>query len=105
MFRISFNSNNSLDALLFIAPPPAYMTGFSASKIASTALSICSKSGSTGGLYDLIFTSFGYSYSYKLSGAVVSLGISITTGPGLPDVAIWNASLTMRGISDASSTV
>ena len=34
-----------------------------------------------------------------------SLGISITTGPGLPDVAIWNASLTMRGISDASSTV
>ena len=74
------------------------MTGFSASNIASTALLICSKSGSIGGLYDLMFTSFGYLYSYRLSGAVVSFGTSITTGPGLPDVAIWNASFTMRGI-------
>ena len=33
-----------------------------------------------------------------------SLGISISTGPGLPVVAIWKASLTTWGISDAFIT-
>ena len=49
-FNNSFNSYNSSDALLFIAPPPAYMTGFFALRISEIALSICFGSGSTGGL-------------------------------------------------------
>ena len=34
----------------------------------------------------------------------MSLGMSMSTGPGRPVVAMWNASRTMRGMSAASVT-
>ena len=43
--------------------------------------------------------------SNNLSGAVVSFGISITTGPGLPEVAIKKACLITSDILSALSTV
>ena len=39
-----------------------------------------------------------------LPGSTMSLGTSISTGPGRPVVAMWNASRTTRGMSWASVT-
>ena len=39
-----------------------------------------------------------------LLGSTMSLGMSTSTGPGRPVVAMWNASLTTRGMSCASVT-
>src|SRR3989442_10948084 len=37
-------------------------------------------------------------------GSTMSFGTSTRTGPGRPVVAMWNASRTIRGMSDASVT-
>ena len=39
-----------------------------------------------------------------MAGSVVSLGTSMTTGPGRPVVAMWKAVLIVRGISAQSLT-
>ena len=80
----SANSTNSLDASAAIIPPPAYINGRLEFFIKSKTLFKASS------FIYLIFFSVGIggSFSYYALFAVTSLGISIKTGPGLPDCAI-----------------
>ena len=80
-----------------ITPPPTNKTGFSAVFTASIKVSISSVLPSFCNLYPRRLTSVGYSKS--ISASNTSFAISMTTGPGLPVEAIWNASLNTRGKS------
>lgn len=80
----SANFTNSSEASAAIIPPPAYINGRLESFIKSRTLFKASS------FIYLIFFSIGIgsSFSYSALFAVTSLGISIKTGPGLPDCAI-----------------
>ncbi len=76
------------------------MTGFLEARIISSARLICPACPSYWGLYPGRSTVSGYENSVAL--IVTSLGISTSTGPGLPVRAMWNASLMVLAMSFTS---
>ena len=83
------------------APPPTYSTGRSAARIASAAVIIC-WDGRAARACSPGCRPAGQPNANSAS--CRSSGMSISTGPGRPLRAMWNASLTMRGMSSARST-
>ncbi len=70
--------------------------------MSSAARRIASGSGSIGGQYPGRSTPPAGSHSIRM--LATSFGKSISTGPGRPVVAMWNASATILDISEASFT-
>ena len=95
-WRVSAKRRSSGAAPEAITPPPAYRKGRLDCRSISAALASRLSSGrgeGDRGRGDCL------SYWHRL--AVMSLGTSMSTGPGLPDWAIWNA---LRMMSARSST-
>ena len=84
----STNSVNNSAALAMIMPPPAYITSRFACVIVCTAFLIWRWWPLTVGLYERILTSALKINSAVYCGIRISLGSSITTGPGRPVLAI-----------------
>ena len=97
--RVSAMDCNSANADEIIVPPPARMIGFSACNNISIALSTLTMSGSAQGWYPRILNSSGKSIGSLF--VCTSFGMSISTGPGLPDSAIKNPFLTASGTAPA----
>ena len=83
-------------------PRPATTTGRRALLIISAACLTCRTFPCRCGRYPGRFTSFGYSNSPSL--VCASLVMSISTAPGRPVDAMWNASFTAWAISPTSVT-
>jgi len=89
-------------ALARITPPPVYTIGRFASSSSCAAFLICPLCPFTVGLYERIATESGYSKRQRA--VVMSLGMSTTTGPGLPVRAMWNAFFIVTARSRTSLT-
>ena len=85
-FVMSTSFVNSSLACAILTPPPARNNGFFAFESILIARFNCPTWTCVFGLYPRIFTSFGY--SAFPSSPITSFGRSISTGPGLPVLAI-----------------